>query len=358
MTPSDDDAAFADPVADALTHGADVLHKVAASDHVDDDLGDEAKRALREIIAQGAYAWSAQQREDLDTVARSLGRALNRAGRAINPDETRLRPFEGRNPSFAPMAADELVKAVRDENLIVGRRLIAPSAGTPIPEKDLAGAQILDCAFVDWSFDDVDLSRSRLVHTVFQRCSFDGADLTDASATTCMFDGATADGPGSFRVTAPRINLSASYLGSYDIRGADLSEAALSYGYLWSLKGDGATNLERANFDMATLDHVVAHDARLTGAFFVGATLTNVDLRGAELTEAVFSSAKIAGARLESATLDGAAFRTAYFVGLARYDDAILRADLTDEDRAAIEERLSQDGNTADVDLHGDERPE
>ncbi len=352
MAPDTDQGGLADPVAEALREGADLQRRLVMGDAPEEDLLDEIEEVRKKASEAGEYAWTAHEREDLDLIVRRFSRVLRRAGRRVSEEHARVQPFRGRNPSFDHMTHDELVEAIKSDEKVVARRLVAPEDARQIKVRELAGAEIIDCAFIGWSFDGVDLSNSRIVHTVFQGCSFEGVNLSEAVATTSLFTGRQEERRSAFTVRAPEANFSGSWLGGFDISGAVFEDAAFSYAYLGDAVGDENTTFERASFDLASVDGLVAPGANLNDAVFVGASLVRVDLRDARLARVSFSSAKVAGARFEGADLTQAGFRSAYYVGLAHFDKTGLDADLSEEDRHELEDKLKhQAGDDAKVDL-------
>ncbi len=340
MAGETDQGGLAEPVRDALEAGSQLQRELVAVDVPDDELLDRADEVRALASAAGQYAWTAHDREQLDLIVRRLSRVLRRAGRPASQEHSRLQPFRGHNPSFTRMTRDELIDAVQNDKHkpVVGKRLVAGEGeDNEITEKDFAGVQLVDCAFIGWSFDGVDFSGGRLIHNVFQACSFDGADLTETTATTCLFSGRARDNRSSFRVDAARANFSGSYVGGFKITRACFAEAAFSYGFFGDVSIDRETTFEGATFDLAALEGVEARGANFDDVVFVGSSLVRVDFRDALLRRANFSSAKVAGARFEGAKLTDAEFASAYFVALARFDASASDALFSDEDRPDIE---------------------
>jgi uncharacterized protein YjbI with pentapeptide repeats len=338
------DSGLVDDVTRALSAGYALQDAIAAGETPNVKY---AKTVLADAHRAGELAWAYKDRDQLNLILRRTSKLLRRSGVKFPPAQARLKPFKGQPPIFKQISYEELVETVKGDRPVVGRRLTGPAPGAAKPHTDFTGALIYDCAFTDCNFDGVDFTGATLTHTSFERCSFKAANFSRTAASTCLFAGDESS-RADFSVRGLRANFSASHFVSMDLSGARLRKAAFSYGLLVDLLADSTTDMAEATFDLALLNGIIAPGVMLKGGVFVGASLVNVDFTGADLRDAVFSSARVAGVRFASAKLHGAHMRSAYYLGLADFDKADVKgADLTDEDRKAIERETAEHEQTA-----------
>ena len=102
--------------------------------------------------------------------------------------------------------------------------------------------------------------------------------------------------------------------GTYNLSGADLSEAKLSGA---DLRGADLSRADLSGADLsgAKLSRAYLSGAYLSGAHLSGAYLNGADLSGADLSRAYLSEAKLSGADLSGANLCEANLRGADLTG-------------------------------------------
>ncbi|MBE9106630.1 pentapeptide repeat-containing protein [Nostoc cf. edaphicum LEGE 07299] len=129
---------------------------------------------------------------------------------------------------------------------------------------------------------------------VFYPSGQTGADNFEEYQLTRVINYSDCFQLGTFSSVVGQFFSNANLSGAY-FRGADLSEANLSY-----------ANLSGAYFGLANLNRANLKGANLCGAYFGGASLDGANLSDASLSAASFYGANLSGANLSGATLSGA----------------------------------------------------
>lgn len=212
--------------------------------------------------------------------------------------------------------------------------------GAYLSEADLRGANMREALLRSANFNRAQVSRAVLVSANAVGSQFISADLRGADLSYGNFDNADLS-------TA---KLTGSTMYAISLRGARLMRTDLS-----------RTDLRDTRLDLAVLSFANLQDADLSSAKLGGATLTgalmkntvlldvdlkNADLRGAVLNGALLRGAEINGANLAGAELHGTVGLSATQICSARWQDALLDAELLN----ATQVRCGTPGTTASAD--------
>lgn len=184
--------------------------------------------------------------------------------------------------------------------------------GETFRHEDWYGEELVDRAYTDCAFHDVDLSESFTRGTVFTACTFGDVRFNASRHTDSAF----------LRCTFTRCNLFETEFAGCKLTGSTFHQSALRplkvLGGDWSFVG-----LSGADLRGVTIDGVRMREVDLTGANCADAELTGVDLSGAHLRGATFTGCDLRGSDLTAldpsvVTLTGAVITPAQAVVVAQ----------------------------------------
>ena len=197
--------------------------------------------------------------------------------------------------------------------------------GAYLSEADLRGANLREA-----TLRSANLDRAQANHAVFVSANAVGAkfvstDLRGADLSYGNFDNADlssakVSGASMYAVSMRGARLLRVDLSRTDLRDTKLEHAVMSF-----------ANLQEADLSSSKLTGVNLAGAQLKGAILLDADLKNSDLRGAFLTGALLRGAEMDGANLSAADLRGAAGLSAGQICSARWQGALIEADMLAE---------------------------
>src|ERR1700681_371618 len=200
--------------------------------------------------------------------------------------------------------------------------------GAYLSEADLRGANMREAMMRSANFNRAQANRAVLVSANAVGAQFVSTDLRGADLSYGNFDNADLS-------TA---KLSGSTLYGISMRSARLLRTDLSRTDLRDTKMDSAVisfaNLQDADMSSAKLGGANLAGAQMKGTILLDADLKNADLRGASLSGALMRGAEIAGANLAGAEMHGAAGLSVAQLCSARWEDALLDAELLSQVQA------------------------
>src|ERR1700730_4525007 len=200
--------------------------------------------------------------------------------------------------------------------------------GAYLSEADLRGANMREAMMRSANFNRAQANRAVLVSANAFGAQFVSTDLRGADLSYGNFDSADLS----------NAKLSGSTLYGISMRSARLLRTDLSRTDLRDTKMDSAVisfaNLQDADMSSAKLGGANLAGAQMKGTVLLDADLKNADLRGAFLSGALLRGAEIDGANLAGAEMHGAAGLSVTQVCSARWEDALLDAELLSQVQA------------------------
>ncbi|HXM90230.1 MAG TPA: pentapeptide repeat-containing protein [Candidatus Dormibacteraeota bacterium] len=200
--------------------------------------------------------------------------------------------------------------------------------GAYLSEADLRGANMREAVMRSANFNRAQANRAVLVSANAVGAQFVSTDLRGADLSYGNFDNADLS----------NAKLSGSTLYGISMRSARLLRTDLSRTDLRDTKMDSAVisfaNLQDADMSSAKLGGANLAGAQMKGTILLDADLKNADLRGASLSGALMRGAEIAGANLAGAEMHGAAGLSVAQLCSARWEDALLDAELLSQVQA------------------------
>lgn len=200
--------------------------------------------------------------------------------------------------------------------------------GAYFSEADLRGANLREATLRSANFDRAQANKAVFVSADAVGAKFVSTDLRGADLSYGNFDNADLSnaklsGASLYAVTLRGAHLQRTDLSRTDLRDTKMDRAVLSF-----------ANLQEADLSSAKLGGANISGANLKGAILLDADLKNADLRGAFLGGALLRGAEIDGANLTGADLHGAAGMSAAQVCSARWQGALIDAELLGEIQA------------------------
>jgi len=200
--------------------------------------------------------------------------------------------------------------------------------GAYLSEADLRGANMREAMMRSANFNRAQANRAVLVSANAVGAQFVSTDLRGADLSYGNFDNADLS----------NAKLSGSTLYGISLRGARLLRTELSRTDLRDTKMDNAVmafaNLQDADMSSAKLGGANLAGAQMKSTVLLDVDLKNSDLRGAFLNGALMRGAEIDGANLAGAEMHGATGLTAVQLCSARWQDALLDAELLSQVQA------------------------
>jgi uncharacterized protein YjbI with pentapeptide repeats len=197
--------------------------------------------------------------------------------------------------------------------------------GAYLSEADLRGANLREADLRGANFDRAQVSKAVLVSAKGTGAKFVSADLRGADLSYGSFDGADMSsaklgGTSLYGATLQGARMQRTDLTRTDLRDTRLESAAMSF-----------ANLQDADLSSAKMAGANLSGAQMKNAIVLDADLTRADLRGAFLGGAVLRGVALEGANLSGADLRGATGLSSAQVCAARWQSALLDADLLAE---------------------------
>ena len=200
--------------------------------------------------------------------------------------------------------------------------------GAYLSEADLRGANMREAVMRSANFNRAQANRAVLVSANAVGAQFVSTDLRGADLSYGNFDNADLS----------NAKLSGSTLYGITLRGARLLRTDLSRTDLRDTKMDNAVisfaNLQDADMSSAKLGGANLAGAQMKGTILLDADLKNANLRGAFLSGALMRGAEIDGANLAGADMHGATGLSLAQLCSARWQDALLDAELESQVQA------------------------
>ena len=237
--------------------------------------------------------------------------------------------IEAQKAEFMPIGADVSAamavlarrNAVHDPEgrfLDLSRAYLTGLSLVNVEARNLANARLMSAHLEGANLRSVHLERARL-----NSARLEGANLRSAHLKRAQLRSAHLEGPHLWSADLSLANLRSAHLEQAHLQGAHLEGARL-----WSAHLEG-TDLRRAHLE----------GARLRGAHLEGTDLRRAHLDGTRLEGAHLDGADLRGADLKSSKV------TAVQLAKAKYP---LRANLSDDMRAELEELLAAKDEVAD----------
>jgi uncharacterized protein YjbI with pentapeptide repeats len=200
--------------------------------------------------------------------------------------------------------------------------------GAYLSEADLRGANMREAMMRSANFNRAEANRAVLVSANAVGAQFISTDLRGADLSYGNFDNADLS----------NAKLSGSTLYAISMRGARLLRTDLSRTDLRDTKMNSAllsfANLQDADMSSAKLGGANLGGTQMKGTILLDADLKDADLRGAFLSGALLRGAEIDGANLAGAEMHGATGLSAAQICSARWQDALLDAELLSQVQA------------------------
>src|ERR1700730_16890851 len=200
--------------------------------------------------------------------------------------------------------------------------------GAYLSEADLLGANMREAVMRSANFNRAQANRAVLVSANAVGAQFISTDLRGADLSYGNFDNADLS----------NAKLSGSTLYAISLRGARLLRTDLSRTDLRDSKLDHAVlsfaNLQDADMSSAKLGGANLAGAQMKGTVLLDVDLKNADLRGTFLSGALMRGADITGANLAGAEMHGATGLSVVQLCSARWQDALLDAELLSQVQA------------------------
>ncbi|MDQ1405124.1 MAG: hypothetical protein QOG55_753 [Acidobacteriaceae bacterium] len=200
--------------------------------------------------------------------------------------------------------------------------------GAYLSEADLRGANMREATVRSANFNRAQANRTVLVSANAVGAQFVSTDLRGADLSYGNFDNADLS----------NAKLSGSTMYGISLRSARLLRTDLSRTDLRDTKMDNAmisfANLQDADMSSAKLGGANLAGAQMKSTVLLDADLKNVDLRGAFLSGALMRGADITGANLAGAEMHGATGLSVAQLCSARWQDALLDAELLSQAQA------------------------
>jgi len=200
--------------------------------------------------------------------------------------------------------------------------------GAYLSEADLRGANMREAVMRSANFNRAQANRAVLVSANAVGAQFVSTDLRGADLSYGNFDNADLS----------NAKLSGSTLYGISLRGARLLRTDLSRTDLRDTKMDNAVlsfaNLQDADMSSAKLGGANLSGAQMKGTILLDADLKNADLRGTFLSGALMRGADIGGANLAGAEMRGVTGLSVPQLCSARWQDALLDAELLSQVQA------------------------
>src|SRR3984893_2944873 len=200
--------------------------------------------------------------------------------------------------------------------------------GAYLSEADLRGANMREAVMRSANLNRAQANRAVLVSANAVGAQFISTDLRGADLSYGNFDNADLS----------NAKLSGSTLYAISLRGARLLRTDLSRTDLRDTKMDSTllsfANLQDADMSSAKLGGATLTGAQMKGTILLDADLKNADMRGAFLSGALMRGAEISGANLAGAEMRGAIGWLVAKVCSARWEDALLDAELLSQVQA------------------------
>jgi uncharacterized protein YjbI with pentapeptide repeats len=194
--------------------------------------------------------------------------------------------------------------------------------GAYLSEADLRGANMREATMRSANFNRAQANHAVLVSANAVGAQFVSTDLRGADLSYGNFDNADLS----------NAKLSGSTMYGITMRGARLLRTDLSRTDLRDTKMDNAmlsfANLQDADMSSAKLGGANLAGAEMKGTVLLDADLKNTDLRGTFLSGALMRGADIDGANLAGAEMHGATGLSVAQLCSARWQDALLDAEL------------------------------
>jgi uncharacterized protein YjbI with pentapeptide repeats len=194
--------------------------------------------------------------------------------------------------------------------------------GAYLSEADLRGANMREALIHSANFNRAQANRAVLVSANAVGAQFVSTDLRGADLSYGNFDNADLS----------NAKLSGSTMYGISLRGARLLRTDLSRTDLRDTKMDNAVmsfaNLQDADMSSAKLGGAILSGAQMRGTVLLDVDLQTADLRGAFLGGALMRGADIAGANLAGAEMHGTSGLSVVQICSARWQDALLDAEL------------------------------
>ena len=200
--------------------------------------------------------------------------------------------------------------------------------GAYFSEADLRGANLREAKLRSANLDRAQANKAVFVSADAVGAKFVSTDLRGADLSYGNFDNADLSnaklgGASLYAVTLHGAHLQRADLSRTDLRDTKMDRAVLPF-----------ANLQEADLSSAKLGAANISGANLKGAILLDADLKNADLRGAFLGGALLRGAEIESANLAGADLHGAAGLSAGQVCSARWQGALIDAELLGEIQA------------------------
>jgi uncharacterized protein YjbI with pentapeptide repeats len=200
--------------------------------------------------------------------------------------------------------------------------------GSYLSEADLRGANMREAVMRSANFSRAQANRAVLVSANAVGAQFVSTDLRGADLSYGNFDNADLS----------NAKLSGSTLYGISLRGARLLRTDLSRTDLRDTKMDNAVlsfaNLQDADMSSAKLGGANLAGAQMKGTILLDVDLKNADLRGTFLSGALMRGAEIGGSNLAGAEMRGTTGLSAAQLCSARWQDALLDAELLSQVQA------------------------
>jgi uncharacterized protein YjbI with pentapeptide repeats len=200
--------------------------------------------------------------------------------------------------------------------------------GAYLSEADLRGANMREAVMRSANFNRAQANRAVLVSANAVGAQFVSTDLRGADLSYGNFDNADLS----------NAKLSGSTMYGISLRGARLLRTDLSRTDLRDTKMDNAVlsfaNMQDADMSSAKLGGANLAGAQIKGTILLDVDLKNADLRGAFLSGALMRGAEIGGANLAGAEMHGAIGLSVAQLCSARWQDALLDAELLNQVQA------------------------
>ena len=200
--------------------------------------------------------------------------------------------------------------------------------GAYLSEADLRGANMREATMRSANFNRAQANHAVLVSANAVGAQFVSTDLRGADLSYGNFDNADLS----------NAKLSGSTMYGITMRGARLLRTDLSRTDLRDTKMDNAmlsfANLQDADMSSAKLGGANLAGAEMKGTVLLDADLKNTDLRGTFLSGALMRGAEIDGANLAGAEMHGASGLSVAQLCSARWQDALLDAELLSQVQA------------------------
>jgi uncharacterized protein YjbI with pentapeptide repeats len=194
--------------------------------------------------------------------------------------------------------------------------------GAYLSEADLRGANMREAVLRSANLDRAQANRAVFVSADAAGAQFVSTDLRGADLSYGNFDNADLSnakiaGASLYGVSMRGSRMLRTDLSRTDLRDTKLEHAVLSF-----------ANLQEADLSSAKLSGVNLAGAQLKGTILLDADLKNADLRGAFLGGALLRGAEMDGANLAGVDLRGVSGLSAGQICSARWQDALLDAEL------------------------------